>query len=253
MGRRWQSSPSIPLAFPSLYISALSNAAGDSGSPHPCRTYGVARPAQRPVSTALGCRSLIRMRSPAQVLASSPTALDQRKCWSYGSGWIPDRSRGSDSQSLRRYEPQTMASQAPRLRWLERDTRGSQIGLLHYRIRGWDSSYLSEQFVIIGDKRRWGRRGESIGLHNALKSISGRVGELTTPADGRIGVTENSAFPTAAGIGTSSPSSTSVTPRFPWLPGVGTNVQWPFRNSVPSSFRSNVNVSPSILKNAVHT
>jgi hypothetical protein len=31
-----------------------------ASSPHPCRTYGVARPAARLVSMALGCRSLIR-------------------------------------------------------------------------------------------------------------------------------------------------------------------------------------------------
>src|SRR5215213_8729266 len=71
MGRIAIASPSIPLALPSLYVSALSNAAGDIGSPHPCRTYGVARPAQRLGSTALGYRSL--MRSQVQVLADPPT------------------------------------------------------------------------------------------------------------------------------------------------------------------------------------
>jgi hypothetical protein len=40
----------------------------DDNSPHPCRTYGVARPAQRLVSMALGRRSLIRMRAEVQVL-----------------------------------------------------------------------------------------------------------------------------------------------------------------------------------------
>jgi hypothetical protein len=46
--------------------------AADSGSPHPCRTYGVAPPAKRPDSTALGHPSLIRMRSQVQVLAGPP-------------------------------------------------------------------------------------------------------------------------------------------------------------------------------------
>src|SRR5215203_2405665 len=43
-------------------------------SPHPCRTYGVARPAERLDSTALGYRSLIRMRSEVQVLPGPPPA-----------------------------------------------------------------------------------------------------------------------------------------------------------------------------------
>jgi hypothetical protein len=37
------------------------------GSPHPYSTYGAARPAELPNSTALGCRSLIRMRPLVQV------------------------------------------------------------------------------------------------------------------------------------------------------------------------------------------
>jgi hypothetical protein len=41
-------------------------------SPHPCRTCGVARPAERLDSTALSRRSLIRMRSQVQVLAGPP-------------------------------------------------------------------------------------------------------------------------------------------------------------------------------------
>src|SRR5215217_6044875 len=45
----------------------------DFGSPHPCRTYGVVRPAERLVSTAVGRPSLIRMRSQVQVLAGPPT------------------------------------------------------------------------------------------------------------------------------------------------------------------------------------
>jgi hypothetical protein len=44
-----------------------------SSSPHPRRTYGVARPAERPDSTALSGRSLISMRSQVQVLAGPPT------------------------------------------------------------------------------------------------------------------------------------------------------------------------------------
>jgi hypothetical protein len=45
---------------------------GLRGSPHPCRTYGGARPAERLDSTALSRRSLIRMRSQVQVLAGPP-------------------------------------------------------------------------------------------------------------------------------------------------------------------------------------
>jgi hypothetical protein len=40
---------------------------GPRDSPHPCRTYGVARPAERLDSTALSRRSLIRMRPLVQV------------------------------------------------------------------------------------------------------------------------------------------------------------------------------------------
>jgi hypothetical protein len=43
-----------------------------SGSPHPCRTFGVARPAERLVSTALSRPSLIRMKSEVQVLPGPP-------------------------------------------------------------------------------------------------------------------------------------------------------------------------------------
>src|SRR5215203_4137493 len=64
MGRIAIASPSLPLALPSLYLSAVPSAAGDRGSPHPCRAYGVARPAQRPDSTALGRRPLIRPSWP---------------------------------------------------------------------------------------------------------------------------------------------------------------------------------------------
>ena len=49
------------------------------GSPHPCRSNGVARPAQRLASTALSRRSLIRMKSEVQVLAGPPQRHDQRK------------------------------------------------------------------------------------------------------------------------------------------------------------------------------
>jgi hypothetical protein len=55
---------------------------GPRDSPHPCRTYGVARPAERLDSTALDRRSLIRMRSQVQVLAGPPQRHDQRKRWS---------------------------------------------------------------------------------------------------------------------------------------------------------------------------
>jgi hypothetical protein len=47
----------------------------DFGSPHPCRTYGVVRPVERLVSTALSRPSLIRMRSQVQVLAGPPPIL----------------------------------------------------------------------------------------------------------------------------------------------------------------------------------
>jgi Domain of unknown function (DUF5753) len=66
--------------------------AGD-GSPHPCGTYGVARPAEMLASMALGRRSLIRMRSQVQVLAgpphqsrrSQPRPTDH---WACLSGWV---------------------------------------------------------------------------------------------------------------------------------------------------------------------
>ena len=38
-----------------------------ASSPHPCRTYGVGRPAETLDSTAVSCRSLIRMRPLVQV------------------------------------------------------------------------------------------------------------------------------------------------------------------------------------------
>jgi len=46
--------------------------AADSEFTPSFRTYGVARPAQRPHSTALGCRSLIRMRPLVQVQPDPP-------------------------------------------------------------------------------------------------------------------------------------------------------------------------------------
>jgi hypothetical protein len=48
-------------------------------SPHPCATYGVARPAQTLDSTALGRRSLIRMRPLVQVQPGPQIGPDQRK------------------------------------------------------------------------------------------------------------------------------------------------------------------------------
>ena len=56
---RWQANiqPPAPTSVSSPKAAAQQR---DAGSPHPCRTYGVARPAQRLDSMALGCRSLIR-------------------------------------------------------------------------------------------------------------------------------------------------------------------------------------------------
>jgi hypothetical protein len=54
----------------------------DCGSPHPCGTYGGARPAKMRDSTALDRRSLIRMRALVKSSQAHRTASDQRKCWS---------------------------------------------------------------------------------------------------------------------------------------------------------------------------
>jgi hypothetical protein len=49
--------------------------------PHPCRTHGVARPAETLDSTALSCRSLIRMRPLFKSSQAHHTASDQRERW----------------------------------------------------------------------------------------------------------------------------------------------------------------------------
>jgi hypothetical protein len=61
--RGWQANIQAP--GPSGY--PLGPKQRPAGSPHPCRTYGVARPAEMLFGTALGCRSLIRMRPLVQV------------------------------------------------------------------------------------------------------------------------------------------------------------------------------------------
>jgi hypothetical protein len=48
-------------------------------SPHPCAIHGSARAAERPDSTALSRRSLIRMRSLVQVQPGPPHRLDLRE------------------------------------------------------------------------------------------------------------------------------------------------------------------------------
>jgi hypothetical protein len=77
------------VANPSLPI-LLGVTLGDRGSPHPCATHGVARPGEMRVSTALGCRSLIRMRALVQVQPGPQSFPDQRKRWSrrFGAGPI---------------------------------------------------------------------------------------------------------------------------------------------------------------------
>ena len=72
-------------------------------SPHPCRTYGVARPAERLNSTALNCRSLIRMRSQVQVLAGPPPALTSTDAGQRGRARWPGRV--SDQELLSGYLP----------------------------------------------------------------------------------------------------------------------------------------------------
>src|SRR5512132_2499147 len=46
-----------------------------AGPPHPCGIYGWMRPGRMRYSTALGRRSLIRMRSQVQVLAGPPHSI----------------------------------------------------------------------------------------------------------------------------------------------------------------------------------
>jgi hypothetical protein len=65
----WQSTIQAPAP---ISVSPRPKAAGRRFT-HPCRTYGVARPAQRLDSTALGRPSLIRMTPLVQVLAGPPT------------------------------------------------------------------------------------------------------------------------------------------------------------------------------------
>ena len=55
---------------------------------HPCRTYGLVRPAQRLDSMALGHPSLIRMRSQVQVLAG-PLPAETLPAMAFGLGWAP--------------------------------------------------------------------------------------------------------------------------------------------------------------------
>ena len=75
-------------------LRTAGRSAADSGSPHPCRTYGVAPPAKRPDSTALGHPSLIRMRPLVQVQPGPLHRVDLRERSSVVSS---DRGRGDAS------------------------------------------------------------------------------------------------------------------------------------------------------------
>ncbi len=55
-----------------LNKGAAWHSAADNGSPHPCKTYGLARLAQRLDSTARGRRSLIMMKPLVQVQPGPP-------------------------------------------------------------------------------------------------------------------------------------------------------------------------------------
>src|SRR4030095_16992633 len=102
-----------PGAGPARRRGAVDPAA-DSGSPHPCRTYGVAQPAQRAVSTAVGCPSLIRMRPLVEVQPGPPPAFtsgnDDRRVRSWLGGpcggsrpltWLPALVMGQAISSAR--------------------------------------------------------------------------------------------------------------------------------------------------------
>jgi hypothetical protein len=84
-GRR-SSRPVAVLLAHAVWFSSLGRVLGSS--PHPYRSYGVARPAQRLDSTALGRRSLIRMRSQVQVLAGHPPSPAETMIVVSRAGWV---------------------------------------------------------------------------------------------------------------------------------------------------------------------
>jgi hypothetical protein len=87
--------------------SRLKAAPGPRDSPHPCGTYGAARPARTLLSTALSRPSLIRMRPLVQVqpgpqispVTSSHTSRSVPRCWPIGC--IPFGMRSTSPTSLR--------------------------------------------------------------------------------------------------------------------------------------------------------
>jgi hypothetical protein len=107
---------------------------------HNCGTHGAVRPARRRVSTALGCRSMVRMgpvvRAPEDHPRSPPTSRhltspltvwsDQRRCWC---AWRspPTRSHGG-SQGFK----------SPHLHPTTQQVRASPVPHRRARGRSWD-------------------------------------------------------------------------------------------------------------------